>query len=158
MKINKQNALYLIPVLLILGAYPFGWHMLAIAFLTISITGGLIGYLISSQHPLVLKRVVLLLVAYTLVIVNYALAYSFLPVDYFVGGQAGTAGKLSFFDSFYFSLVTISTAGLTDIRPVHLTAKWLTITEVLLGTGILVLGIGYVISRTSESSPGDRLR
>ena len=69
---------------------------------------------------------------------NFALLYYFLPVSglFKVGEQSHLN---SFFESFYFSGVTLATLGYGDVVPTHWVSRLLALTEVF--TGILIIAI-----------------
>ena len=66
---------------------------------------------------------------------------------------AARPGQVSFFDSLYFSIVTISSLGYGDIHPVSY-SKAIACTEVILGLVI----IGLVISKVASERTGYLLR
>lgn len=53
---------------------------------------------------------------------------------------------LSLFDFTHYSVVTISTLGYGDIKPVHWTARLLSMAEVLFGIGLIVIYVGVAIA------------
>jgi hypothetical protein len=55
-------------------------------------------------------------------------------------------------DCFYFSVVTITTLGFGDIRPVSPVAKLITSAEVVAGFILIVLALGSVLGKPSEAS------
>ncbi|MBU0478402.1 hypothetical protein KKC91_07535 [bacterium] len=128
----------------------FGRHIETIALLTFIIACSIIYFLIK-QKPLLFKRVGFLIIVYILVIINYALIYSFLPPGYFSLQGTSKSQSLGFFESFYFSATTISTAGFGDICPIEIKAKLFAISEILLGIMIFIIGFGYILSGTYEA-------
>lgn len=65
---------------------------------------------------------------------NFALLYYFLPVDCLFKDQLN-----GFFESFYFSGVTLATLGYGDITPIHPIARLLALYEVF--SGILIIAV-----------------
>lgn len=55
---------------------------------------------------------------------------------------------LSLFDFMYYSVVTITTLGYGDIRPVHWAPRLLSMIEVIIGIGLIVIYVGITASVT----------
>lgn len=66
----------------------------------------------------------------------YATIYKFIP-DSFESSQS-----LSFFDITYYSVVTITTLGYGDIRALHWVSRLLSMIEVIVGLGLVVIYVG----------------
>jgi hypothetical protein len=66
------------------------------------------------------------------------------------GVKTGTSYLTSFYDSVYFSMVTISTAGFGDFVPVTDTAKGFVMWEIASGVLLVAGGFGLLISRLSN--------
>ena len=67
-----------------------------------------------------------------------------LPAERTVPVSAGSAGRVS--DYVYFSVITMTTTGLGDIRPVSQMARSLTMAEILLGQLYLVVMISRLVT------------
>ncbi|WP_083645696.1 ion channel [Christiangramia flava] len=74
--------------------------------------------------------------------VDYGALYLIEPSHFKYGGNP--ANTLSFFDMFYFSLITFSSVGYGDIVPISIIAKTLVILEVTVRFFVLVFGIANV--------------
>lgn len=71
---------------------------------------------------------------------NFAVIYHFAPLpDLF------NQPPRDFFDSFYFSGVTLATLGYGDITPIHLVSRIFTLYEVFTGILIIAVAIGTYV-------------
>jgi len=68
---------------------------------------------------------------------------------------------LSFFDSFYFTIITIATVGYGDISPVHTAGKVVSLVLVIVGvgtfTGVILNTTQLLFERSTESMRRERL-
>lgn len=74
-------------------------------------------------------------ISYAFTIYGFAIGYLFLSMW---SNQAFNVGKLSFFDSIYFSVVTITTVGYGDIVPLSKLARLLVMAEIMTGLTYVV--------------------
>jgi len=101
---------------------------------------------ILSSVPIILRLPVCFTLCYLIIAFLFAIAY-YLHADSFK--VQGVRESLTFFDSVYYSIVTITTLGYGDIIPLSGSAKFLVAVESVLG--IIVIGFalacfGYGLS------------
>lgn len=73
-------------------------------------------------------------------------AFCFANVYKFIPDSFGASQSLSFFDITYYSVVTITTLGYGDIRALHWVSKLLSMIEVIIGLGLVVIYVGITAS------------
>jgi voltage-gated potassium channel len=95
-----------------------------------------------------LQRIAYILLALIAVIITGTLSFSHLQ-------------GLSFFDSFYFTIITIATVGFGDITPANTPSKILAIFIILVGvgafTGLVVNSTQFLIERRTEKQRSNRV-
>ncbi len=84
--------------------------------------------------------IVSFLVVYISFILFFALCYA--NVHKFFPDSFGASQSLSFFDMTYYSVVTITTLGYGDIRALHWVPRLLSMIEVIVGLGLVVIYVG----------------
>jgi voltage-gated potassium channel len=89
---------------------------------------------------------------YSLLVIVFASLYTILdrftdPPNFMIDGRPR---DITFPESFYFSLVTLSTVGYGDIQPHTGFARLITATEILLGVLLLLFGFSAIISHRSD--------
>lgn len=84
--------------------------------------------------------IVSFLVVYICLILFFALCYA--NVYKFIPDSFGASQSLSFFDITYYSVVTITTLGYGDIRALHWVPRLLSMIEVIVGLGLVVIYVG----------------
>jgi voltage-gated potassium channel len=95
---------------------------------------------------------------YSLLVIVFASFYTILdrftdPPNFMIDGRPR---DITFPESLYFSLVTLSTVGYGDIQPHTGFARLITATEILLGVLLLLFGFSAIISHRSDwRSPDD---
>ncbi len=93
---------------------------------------------------------------YSLLIILFASAYNIIShytgnVHFYVGGAPRA---LSFSESIYFSIISISTVGYGDIVPHSSTARLLASIEVVCGFMLLLFGVSELLEYTREHRRG----
>jgi hypothetical protein len=73
--------------------------------------------------------------------------------DPFKGEVTGGGGRLGTFDSFYFSLCTLTTAGYGDISPVSQQARTLAVMESVTGVLYIAVLVARLVSLYSQAKP-----
>jgi len=66
-------------------------------------------------------------------------------------GGFGGGGSMTWGDAFYYVIVTIATVGYGDITPTSPTARWFSLSVILLGTGAFTVAVGSLIAPAIES-------
>jgi voltage-gated potassium channel len=89
---------------------------------------------------------------YSLLVIVFASLYTILdrftdPPNFMIDGRPR---DITFPESLYFSLVTLSTVGYGDIQPHTGFARLITATEILLGVLLLLFGFSAIISHRSD--------
>jgi voltage-gated potassium channel len=89
---------------------------------------------------------------YSLLVIVFASLYTILdrftdPPNFMIDGRPR---DITFPESLYFSLVTLSTVGYGDIQPHTGFARMITATEILLGVLLLLFGFSAIISHRSD--------
>src|SRR3954447_16279775 len=96
---------------------------------------------------------------YSLLVIVFASFYTILdplpdPPNFMIDGRPR---DITFPETLYFSLVTLSTVGYGDIQPHTGFARLITATEILLGVLLLLFGCSAIISHRSDwRSPDDQ--
>ena len=93
------------------------------------------------------RDIVFFLVAYGVVMVQFALYYGCLYhylMPYF-GPIFASSSKLGIVDFLYYSGVVMTSLGFGDIVPAHAAMKLCTVAECFIGQAFMVLGIGAVL-------------
>jgi len=88
------------------------------------------------------RSLILLFINYAELIVGFATLY-------LLTGSIGYSKEQilsSHAEALYFSVVTITTLGYGDLKPIHSIARWLTIVETLMGVVLIVLVIGTFLT------------
>lgn len=114
-----------------------------------------------SRLPQGARIPLVLLLIYLLSIVVYGTIYWAFELDYSVPGNQYLVRCLSFFESYYVSVITITTLGYGDFAPFSLTAKFLSATQALLGVslvGLIFVAIGMEISKSQERAMTENAR
>lgn len=139
---------FLVCFVLVLVSALFGAEVFAILVVVSLATAVLVHELFKSDIGR-LKFALVVVGTYGSISVLYGCVYYFLPQSYIEPPfQRSISGVL---DAIYFSFVTITTLGYGDFQPAHFLAKALVISQLLVGILTLVVGINYVLGRTSVS-------
>ncbi len=88
------------------------------------------------------RSLVLLFINYLEIIVGFATLYL---LTNSIGYESGVSLS-SRLDALYFSVITITTLGYGDIKPILQIGKWLSITETIMGFILIVLVIGSFLT------------
>jgi voltage-gated potassium channel len=95
------------------------------------------------------ERIKLALTSYGELVIDFAIIYYLLPVDWF------SKPLNSIFDSIYFSGVTIATIGYGDYSPTHVIPKLLVVYEVFCGFMLLIVSFAIYTGRGLEDRKTD---
>ena len=90
-------------------------------------------------------RIRMAMKSYVGLTINFALLYFFIPF-----GDLFDEQFVNFFDSLYFSGVTITTLGYGDINPTHFLSRLLVLYEVFAGILLIVIAISTYVSSIAE--------
>ncbi len=92
------------------------------------------------------RSLILLFINYLEIIVGFATLYLLTgSVGYKVG-----VPLLSRSDALYFSVITITTLGYGDIKPILEIGKWLSLTETIMGFILVVLVVGTFLTGVQD--------
>lgn len=103
----------------------------------------------SASGLLPAERALMALRSYIGLIIYFSIAYYFIWIQTPFKPEFG-----SYFDSLYFSAVTIATLGYGDFVATHWLTKALSIYQVLLGLLLIVVAIGTYIGHASDEKSG----
>ncbi len=95
---------------------------------------------------------------YSLIVIVFASIYRVIDLysaaNHFVIG--GTPGDISFLESLYFSVITLSTVGYGDITPVSNLVRAIAGVQVISGVLLLLFGVSEIISYARERQTSSR--
>lgn len=95
---------------------------------------------------------------YSLVVIIFAAVYR--VIDLYTGGDhfqiTGVVRDISFPESLYFSIVTLSTVGYGDIVPLTDTVRLIVATEVIIGVMLLLFGFSEIFRYAQRHIHGER--
>ena len=120
-------------------------------------TGMLFGSFFASNAKLI-KPAFAFFTLYSLIVIVFGAIYRIIDYISKVHHFAvhGTERDLTFVESLYYSLVTVSTLGFGDILPLTNAMRFLTGVQSFLGTLLFLIGVHAIMTHTREEKTGGR--
>ena len=89
------------------------------------------------------------------ILIGLAFGILFFVLEIFVPGNLSGVSKLTYYESMYFSFVTMSTLGYGDILPISEASKSLVIITTLIGQFYMAIIVGIIVGKFISSRKND---